>query len=552
MTPSPDAAPWWQHGTVYQIYPRSFADANGDGVGDLEGIRSRLDHLVGLGVDALWISPVFPSPMVDFGYDISDYTGIDPLFGTLEDFDALVAAAHERDLKVILDFVPSHTSDAHPWFVDSRASPDSPKRNWYTWADPAPDGGPPNNWIAEFGGPTWTLDPGSGQYFLHLFLPQQPALNWRNPEVRDAMLDVLRFWFGRGVDGFRVDAVLFLIVDAALRDNPPNEAWREGMSPPRSLRWTHTAHQRETHDAVHAMRRVANSFEPERVLIGEVCASTFDELVPYYGRALDGFQMPFNFELMNLAWDPATIAAFVDAYEAALPSGAWPNWVLGNHDASRIASRVGPGRARLAAMLLLTLRGTPTIYQGEELGLEDGRVPPEAVRDPWELRVPGIGLGRDPVRTPMPWTAEPGAGFTTGDPWLPIDPAHRASSVAAQTDDPGSMLALYRALLALRRSEPALSLGDYRTLSTDDGVLVYERRRGDRALVVALCFADSARALPPAARGTRAVLGTDTSVAPGSDAPARLAPGEGLVLEPAPQRPEKTDAARQRSQKNGG
>ena len=544
MTPTPDPAPWWQRGTVYQIYPRSFADGSGDGVGDLAGIRARLDHLVDLGVDALWISPVFPSPMADFGYDISDYTDIDPLFGTLDDFDALVADAHARGLKVVLDFVPSHTSDRHPWFAESRAARDSPKRDWYTWADPAPGGGPPNNWIGEFGGPAWTLDEGTGQYWLHLFLPEQPALNWRHPGVRAAMLDVLRFWFERGVDGFRVDAVLFLVVDERLRDNPANPRWTAGSSPPRSLLWTHTAHQRETHEAVRAMRAVADGYAPERVLIGEVCASTLDEMMPYYGAALDGFQMPFNFELMSLDWGAADIARFVDAYEAALPDGAWPNWVLGNHDVSRVASRVGPGRARLAAMLLLTLRGTPTIYQGEELGLEDARVPPEAVVDPWELRVPGIGLGRDPVRTPMPWDDGPNAGFTGAHatPWLPIDPAHRAASVAAQADDPASTLSLYRRLLALRRAEPALAIGDYRTLSTGDGVLVFERTHAGRRLVVVLNLSGEGRDLPAAAGvavgRSRVLAGThDPDPHASRHAPARLAAHEGLVLEagaPAP------------------
>ena len=529
MPPTSDSAPWWRRGTVYQVYPRSFADANGDGVGDLEGVRRRLDHLVELGVDALWLSPVFPSPMADFGYDVSDYTDIDPLFGSLGDFDALLAAAHERGLRLILDFVPSHTSERHPWFVESRASRESPKRDWYTWADPAPDGGPPNNWIGEFGGPAWTLDEATGQYWLHLFLPEQPALNWRNAEVRAAMLDVLRFWFDRGVDGFRVDAVLFLVVDAALRDNPPNPRWREGGSPPRSLLWTRTAHQAETHEAVREMRAVADAYAPERVLIGEVCASGLDEMMPYYGAALDGFQMPFNFELLTLEWSPGAIAAFVDAYEAALPAGAWPNWVLGNHDVSRVASRVGPARARLAAMLLLTLRGTPTIYQGEELGLEDARVPPEAVVDPWERRVPGIGLGRDPVRTPMPWTAAPGAGFTEAEPWLPIDPAHRERSVAAQREDPGSMLSLYRALLALRRAESALSIGGFRTLLADEDLLVYERTGGDRRLAVALNFGDAERSLP-GAEGARVLLSTRGGGQGTGAAFASLAPGEGAVL----------------------
>jgi alpha-glucosidase len=393
-----NAHAWWQHGVVYQIYPRSFQDTNGDGIGDLPGIVSRLGHLVELGVQALWISPIYPSPMADFGYDVSHYCDIDPAFGTLDDFDHLVAAAHERGLKVILDYVPNHSSDQHPWFIESRSSRNNPKRDWYIWRDPRPDGSPPNNWLSEFGGPAWTFDQATGQYYYHAYLREQPDLNWRNPDVREVMLDALRFWFERGVDGFRVDAIHQLIEDAALRDNPPDPEWQEGMSPARRVIRAHSMDQPEVHDAIRAMREVADRYD-DRVLIGEAYLP-IDRLMAYYGVDLTGFHLPFNFHLLSTPWKPADIAALIDRYEAALPRGAWPNWVLGNHDRSRVASRIGPEQARVAAMLLLTLRGTPTIYQGEEIGMLDVPIQPELVQDPWEKNVPGLGLGRDPVRTP--------------------------------------------------------------------------------------------------------------------------------------------------------
>jgi len=514
-----DDAPWWRTGIIYQIYPRSFQDSDGDGIGDLAGIERRLDHLVDLGVDAIWISPVFPSPMADFGYDISDYTGIDPLFGTMADFDRLVGAVHGRGLRLLLDFVPSHTSDRHPWFRASRSSRDDPYRDWYVWKDPAADGGPPNNWISEFSGPAWTRDAASGQYYLNIYLPQQPALNWRNPAVQAAMLDVLRFWFDRGVDGFRVDAVEHLAPDHLLRDNPANPDWNPGMSPADSLLRQFSAHQPDGHLMVNAMRRVADAY-PGRVLVGEAYGS-LEQVMRYYGRRGDGFHLPFNFALITAPWDPHHIADFAARYEAALPPGAWPNWVLGNHDRSRIASRAGPAQARVAAMLLLTLRGTPTIYQGDELGLTDGRVPPEAVQDPWEKRVPGLGLGRDPVRLPLPWTDGPGRGFTTGTPWLPLAPG---PSVAAQRADPASMLALHRRLIALRGAEPALALGSYRGLGVTEDVLIYERAHAGRRLIVALNFASAPRDSSVTGRLLLSTL-------PGRrDWDGRLGPDEGVVL----------------------
>ena len=477
-------AAWWQKAVIYQIYPRSFQDSDGDGVGDLPGIASRLDHLVELGVDAVWISPIFPSPMADFGYDVSDYCDVHPLFGTLQDFDELLAAAHGRGLKVILDFVPNHTSDRHPWFIESRSARDAPKRDWYIWRDPKPDGTPPNNWLSEFGGSAWTLDAATGQAYYHAYLKEQPDLNWRHPDVQHAMLGVLRFWFDRGVDGFRVDAIHHLFEDEELRDNPPNPDWREAMSPARRVIRVHTMDQPEVHEAIAAMRRVADAYE-DRVMIGEAYLP-IDRLMAYYGVDLTGFHLPFNFHLISTPWNPVAIAALIEAYEAALPEGGWPNWVLGNHDRSRVASRIGPEQARVAAMLLLTLRGTPTIYQGEEIGKTDVPIPPEHVQDPWEMNVPGLGLGRDPVRTPLPWDDSPHAGFTAGRPWLPIGPKNAAANVAAQARDAHSMLSLYRGLLALRRSELALSVGDYAPVTADGDVLAFERRLGGRRLLVAL------------------------------------------------------------------
>ena len=519
---------WWQTGVVYQVYPRSFQDSNGDGIGDLAGIASRLDDLVELGVDAVWISPIYPSPMADFGYDVSDHCAIDPAFGTLVDFDALLAAAHARGLKVILDYVPNHTSDRHPWFVESRASRASPKRDRYVWRDPKADGSPPTNWVSEFGGPAWTFDEATGQFYYHAYLNEQPDLNWRNPQVRDAMLDVLRFWFERGVDGFRVDAIHQLIESEELRDNPPNPDWRPGMSPARSVVRAYTMDQPEVHDAIAAMRRVADAYG-ERVMIGEAYLP-IDRLMAYYGVDLTGFHLPFNFHLISTPWRPVAIAALIDAYEAALPPGGWPNWVLGNHDRSRVATRLGPAQARIAAMLLLTLRGTPTIYQGEEIGMTDVPIPPERVQDPWEKNVPGLGLGRDPERTPMQWDASPNAGFTTGAPWLPLAADDAAMNVATQAADARSMLSLYRTLLALRRSEPALTMGSHVPVLADEHVLAFERRDGDSRLLVALNMSGEPRAIGGIDARGELLVSTHLDAKPRDAAPAMLRADEGVVI----------------------
>jgi len=477
-------AEWWKRGVIYQVYPRSFQDSNGDGVGDLTGIRSRLGHFQDLGVDAVWISPVFKSPMADFGYDIADYRAIDPLFGTLEDIDALIADAHARGLKLILDLVPNHTSDQHPWFVESRSSRDNPRRDWYIWRDAKPDGSPPNNWLSTFGGSGWEWDEATSQFYYHAFLKQQPDLNWRNPEVRAAMFEVMRFWLDRGVDGFRVDVIWHLIKDDQFRDNPPNPDWTPGRPGNERLLEFYSTDRPEVHEVVSQMRRVVDAY-PDRVLIGEIYLSV-GQLVTYYGPKLDEANLPFNFQLLQAKWTAEELGRIIRDYEAALPAGAWPNWVLGNHDRPRVASRVGPAQAPNAAMLLLTLRGAPTIYYGDELGLQQVPIPPDRVQDPWEKNEPGLGLGRDPCRTPMPWDLDPSAGFTTGEPWLPLNGDWKTRNVAVQGADPGSMLSLHRDLLALRRSSPALSLGDYAEVAATDGLLVYERRSDAERIAVAL------------------------------------------------------------------
>jgi alpha-glucosidase len=485
--------PWWQRTVIYQVYPRSFQDSDGDGVGDLNGIRARLDYLVWLGVGAIWISPIFPSPMADFGYDVSDYCGISPLFGTMESFDALVRDAHARDLKVILDFVPNHTSDQHPWFAASRSDRNSEKRDWYIWRDGKPNGDPPNNWLSQFGGSAWTFDDRTGQYYLHSFLPQQPDLNWRNEQVRRAMLDVLRFWLDRGVDGFRVDVLWLLIKDADLRDNPPNPAWLPTQAAINRTLSVHNADQPEIHDIVAQIRSVLEAYR-DRLLIGEIYLP-FERLAAYYGKDLSGAHLPFNFSLIFAAWSAAAIAALVSDYEASLPPGGWPNWVLGNHDQPRIAARVGPVQARIAAMLLLTLRGTPTMYYGDELGLPAVDVPPDLVQDPWAKREPGLNVGRDPSRTPMQWDATASAGFSRGRPWLPVESDFPARTVAAQQADGRSMLALTRALIALRNTSRALSTGAQRVISVRDNVLVFERSHRDQRFLIALNFGAEDRTL---------------------------------------------------------
>ena len=495
---------WWQRGIIYQIYPRSFMDSDGDGVGDLSGIRSKLDYLQWLGVDAIWISPIFPSPMADFGYDISNYTDIDPLFGTLDDFDALLADAHHRGLKVLLDYVPNHTSDRHPWFIDARSSRESLKRDWYIWCDPAPDGGPPNNWRSNFGGGAWQWEEKTGQYYYHAFLKEQPDLNWRNLEVQEAMLNVLRFWLDRGVDGFRVDVMHHMLKDTEFRNNPSNPAWRPGMPPYRELLTTYTADLPEVQEIVAKMRRIVEEYS-DRMLVGEIYLPV-ERLMAYYGASGTGAHLPFNFQLIGLPWNARDIAAAVERYEALLPSYAWPNWVLGNHDKPRIATRVGAAQARVAAMLLLTLRGTPTLYYGDEIGMTNVAIPSDQVKDPYEKNVPGLGLGRDPVRTPMQWNGDESADFTTGQPWLPLADDYKTVNVAVERQQPTSLLSLYHRLIELRRAEPALSVGEIAPLPAENDLMAYVRKTEDRRLLIVLNFGANPQSFNLAYLKSRACL----------------------------------------------
>ena len=513
---------WWTHAVIYQIYPRSFMDANGDGIGDLAGIRARLDYLAWLGVDAIWLSPIYPSPMADFGYDVADYTDVDPQYGTLAEFDALLRDAHARQIRVLLDFVPNHTSDRHPWFVESRSSRDNPKRDWYIWQD-----APSNNWLSNFGGSAWQWDKATGQYYYHAFLKEQPDLNWRNPRVEAAMFDVLRFWLARGVDGFRVDVLWHLIKDEQFRDNPPNPAYRPGMSPYRSLLATFSADRPEIHVLVMRMRRVLAEFG-DRLLLGEIYLP-IERLVTYYGPEGPAAHVPFNFQLIQLPWAATAIGVAVEAYERALPGGAAPAWVLGNHDKPRVARRLGTGQARVAAMLLLTLRGTPTIYNGDELGLVGVMRPASESLDPKGRTLPGFS--RDAERTPMQWDASANAGFTTGGAWLPVQPDFARVNVAVERDDPRSMLSLHRQLLQLRRTDVALARGIYTSGRRHDCVMAFGREFAEQRRVVALNFSsDAQRVVLEGGAAGRVLLSTHLDRSDAVSGEVLLRPDEGVIV----------------------
>ena len=467
--------PWWKSAVIYQIYPRSFSDADGDGVGDLEGIRRRLDYLQWLGVDAVWISPFFRSPMFDAGYDVSDYCDVDPLFGDLDAFDRLLADAHDRGLRVLIDWVPNHTSDRHPWFLDSRSSPTSRRRDWYIWRDE------PNNWRAALNaGSAWTFDPASGQYYLHLFLPQQPDLNWRNEEVVDAMHGVLRFWLDRGVDGFRIDVAHCVAKDPEFADDP------------RCLSGQPLADfndQPYTHELLRRWRKVVDSYGGDRVTVGEVNIRSTEAVARYYGSG-DELHMAFNFPPLDAPWDPLIFRAVVEDVEEHLGTEtAWPTWVLSNHDNERHRTRYGDSeqRARAAAVMLLTLRGTPFVFQGEELGLSDVELPLSEQIDPG---------GRDGSRAPLPWSAQPPHGWAGKPTWLPFPPDASDRSAEALQQDDGSILHLYRRLLGLRRSSPALQFGTWSLLPSSPEVLAYARAHDDDRRVVIVNFASSSRPVP--------------------------------------------------------
>jgi alpha-glucosidase len=478
------APAWWQRGAIYQIYPRSFADSDGDGIGDLRGIAAHLDHLEALGVEAVWLSPFYRSPMADFGYDVADYRDVDPIFGTLADFDALLGAAHARGIRVVVDWVPNHSSDRHPWFVASRSSRDDPRRDWYVWADGAPDGGPPNDWRSEFPavGAAWTYDERTGQWYLHSFMAEQPDLNWDNPEVEAAMHDVLRFWLDRGVDGFRIDALQRLAHDPLLRSNAGR---------PRR----HDQDWETTHERLRGIRRVVDEYEG-RMLVGEVALLDLHRVVAYLAGG-DQLHLAHNFVFAHLEWDAEAFAVAIADFEALTEETAWPAWFLSNHDLPRVASRFddggrGAARARGCLLMLYALRGTPFVYQGEELGLPDAEIPPERVVDV---------DGRDPERAPFPWrppsVAGPGAGFTTVEPWLPLGAGAEALNAETQAGDERSTLSLARRLAAVRRASPALQTGAQRAVDAGRDVLAWVREDGEERLLAAVSFAGAATALEP-------------------------------------------------------
>ncbi|HUF37027.1 MAG TPA: alpha-amylase family glycosyl hydrolase [Anaerolineales bacterium] len=500
--------PWWKTGVIYQIYPRSFLDTTGNGIGDLEGIIARLDYLNdgtpdSLGVDAIWISPFYPSPMADFGYDVSDYCDIHPELGDLAIFDRLVAEAHRRGIRVILDYVPNHTSDEHAWFKESRRSRENPRRDWYIWRDPAPDGGPPNNWGSVFGGSAWEWDEETGQYYFHQFLREQPDLNWRNPLVVDAMKDVLRFWLDRGVDGFRMDVVGMIFKHPDMPDQPPDPDAPDTLRPndlySRQLH-LYDQDQDEVYEMVREFNRLTRPYG-EICLIGEILWYGAQRWLRYYGQDGDGFHLPMNLQFMHLPWEAKTIKSAVVEIANLLPDYAWPSTVLGNHDEVRLASRYGREHTRLAAMLLLTLRGTPILYYGDEIGLENGVNDGGEILDPWGIIV-GPEYNRDVCRTPMQWDASAHAGFSTEAPWLPVSPDAAGRNVHIQRADPNSLLNLYRDLLRRRRGSPALTLGDLALFEGPPDCLVYERRAEGERLWIALNFGSEPADVPLPGPGT--------------------------------------------------
>ncbi len=500
---------WWNDAVLYQIYPRSFADTNGDGIGDLRGITAHLDHLAWLGVDGVWISPTFPSPNADWGYDVSDYLGVHPDLGTLDDLDELVRAASARRIAILLDLVPNHTSIEHPWFVDARSSRDAKHRDWYVWADPAPDGGPPNNWMSTFSGSAWTLDEASGQYYLQNFLPEQADLNWWNDEVRAEFDRILEFWFARDIAGFRIDVAHMIVKDRELRDNPPAGPDDPLLDQVRGQRQVYNSNRPEVHDVHKRWRRNASSYPAPRLLIGETFVERVEEVIPYYGDG-DELGLAFDIPFLLAPFEAPVLADIAERMIDGLPPGCAPVWTGSNHDVSRLPTRWAdgnPAAARCALVMLLTLPGAAVLYYGDELGMPDTPLTPEQRVDPVSKLFAPVH-DRDAARTPMPWSGGPGAGFTTAaaEPWLPFGDV-AACNVADQHVDPTSTLHLVRALIALRSGEEELRTGRYQRLALEGTVWAW--RRGD-SMVVA-CNLGDAPATVEAGRG-HIVLATDRAL----------------------------------------
>jgi alpha-glucosidase len=525
---------WWRDGSIYQIYPRSFADTNGDGIGDLPGIQSKLDYLVELGVDALWLSPIYPSPDVDFGYDVADYTAVDPKYGTMEDFDALVQAAHQRGLRIVMDLVLNHSSDQHPWFVQSRSSLNNPYRNWYIWRDPAAGKRPPNDWQSVFGGKAWQWDQATDQYYYHMFCKEQPDLNWRNPAVRQAILDVFRFWIERGVDGFRLDVFNVYFKDDQLRDNPR----RLGRRPFDSQVHIYDCDRPEMMPLLQEIRALLDSY-PERYAVGETFLSTTEKAASYARPGL--LHAAFDFSFLECGWDPASFLKTIQAIDGQYYDGGWPTYVLGNHDVNRIATRYGRGendeRLKVMAALLLTQRGTPFLYQGDEIGMRNVHIPHNEMKDPVGLRYWPIPVGRDGERSPMQWTAGAQAGFTVGKPWLRIHPNAPFRNVELQRKQPDSLFHVYRRLLRLRKEMPALREGMFLPVNYEPRTLLaYLRKSNQQTVLVALNFSRKRNRLVLGSElvrsGWRLVYSTRRSEMPGlRNSLLTLDPYEVMILE---------------------
>lgn len=527
--PSPTSAnkpAWWKTAIFYEIAAISFQDSNGDGKGDLRGLINRIPYLAWLGIDVVWLTPIYPSPFHDFGYDISDYCDVDPVYGTLAGFDELLGQLHARNIRLILDYVPNHTSVEHPWFRESRASRHNPKRDWYVWADPAPDGGPPNNWLSRFGGSGWEWDETSSQYYYHAFLKEQPDLNWRNKHVRDAMAEVLRFWLKRGVDGFRMDACAVLAEDGLLRDDPPDPDADAKTPPPSRLKRIFTDDRPESMLFIEDVRQVIDEF-PDRVLAGEVQGST-DRIGHFYYGERPRLHLPLNYVLLDTEWNTFALQAAIDAYLNVVPAEAWPDWASGGHDKRRVAGRIGQEQARILALLLMTLKGTPFLFAGDELGMDRVQIPADCMKDPFGKQLPGYNLSRDPERVPISWKPGPHGGFTTGTPWLPLR-TDRQPNVETLQADPHSILNLYRSAIALRRQTPQLREGELVRMRAVNDIILFKRTGDGVNILVALNIANQPRKLPLAFRG-KLLLSTDMGKTKACEGPLILTANEGIVV----------------------
>jgi alpha-glucosidase len=524
--------PGWRDAVLYQIYPRSWADSNGDGVGDVSGIIDRLDHLEWLGIDGVWINPVTDSPNADWGYDVSDYKSVHPELGSLDDVDRLVEEAGRRGIRVIFDIVPNHTSDRHPWFRDALRGKQARHRDWYVWADPKPDGSPPNNWVSVFGGESaWALDEASGQYYLHNFLKEQPDLNWWNDEVRDAFDDILRFWFDRGIGGFRIDVAHALVKDRELRDNLPATEDDDARVREIGQRAEYNMNRPQVHEVFRRWRKICDGYAPPRILIGETFVMDLEAMARYYGDGEDELNLAFNFPFVLSPLDSGLLSDIVATTEKLIPPQGWPVWMASNHDVRRFVSRWCRGdetRSRAVLVLLMGLRGTAFLYYGDEIGMPDVHVPRAAVKDPVGLREGTRRRGRDPCRTPMQWSAEPGAGFTAPDatPWLPLGD-HGRCNVADQRRDPRSTLHLCRDLIALRRANEDLRRAPYEPLAARGGLWAW--RRGERFVVV-VNMSDDPADLSEVAGQVRISAARDRD-GERVTAPLELRPWDALVIE---------------------